>query len=166
MQQRAIRAADRQNRIEVKPLDPQWARKALADMRALLEQEVPMAAEAIRTLTGPIRIRQEVIPGKRGARWFATFSPDLTALLRKLATDKGASDRAVLAVMPTAAETMEVVIDALPHYERLAPKFKELHEQGANAKELAKAYGISVPYARGILKFAMTRKRPTWVTAN
>ena len=35
-------------------------------MRALLNQEIPMAAEAIRTLTGPIKIRQEPIPGRDG----------------------------------------------------------------------------------------------------
>ena len=60
--------------------EPGPSKVYLPDLRELLNQEVPMAAEAIRTLTGPIKIRQEKIPGKRGARWIATFSPDLVGI--------------------------------------------------------------------------------------
>ena len=52
-----MREADRQNRKVVKPLDLKRAKVYLEDMRGLLNQEIPAAAEAIRTLTGPITIR-------------------------------------------------------------------------------------------------------------
>jgi hypothetical protein len=51
-----------------------------------------MAAEAIRTLTGPIKIRQEEVSGRPGARWIATFRPDLLALLQRVARDNHYAD--------------------------------------------------------------------------
>ena len=73
-----IRDAERQNRKPVKPLSLDKAMSYLSTLRETLNQEIPVAAEAIRTLTGPIKIRQEPIPGRsKGARWIATFSPDL-----------------------------------------------------------------------------------------
>ena len=61
-----------------KPLSPKQAQRYLTDFRKTLNQEIPAAAEAIRSLTGIIKIRQERVPGRNfGARWIATFSPDL-----------------------------------------------------------------------------------------
>jgi DNA invertase Pin-like site-specific DNA recombinase len=164
-QRAAVSAAERQNRVHVKPIDPLWAQATLADMRALLNQEIPMAAEAIRTLTGPITVRQEERADKPGVRWIASFAPDLTALVRKIAKENGAPERAVLATMPPAADTVDVVVDQVPKYEQLAPKFKELHQQGMSVDEIAAAYGMSRQYARGILEFALTGRRPAWVAA-
>jgi hypothetical protein len=85
----AIREAEARSQPLPARLDIDRAKTYLANLRGLLSQELPMAAEAIRTLTGPIRIREEKVPGKPGARWIAMFSLDLAALLRKVARDQG-----------------------------------------------------------------------------
>jgi DNA invertase Pin-like site-specific DNA recombinase len=161
-QQAALRSAEPQNGKKVKALDPKRAEVFLASMRALLNQEVPMAAEAIRTLTGPIKIRQEPIPGRKtGARWIATFSPDFTRLLQYLAKDNPALSGLVL-TDGKEPQPIEVVIDKVPKYERLAPKFKELRDKGASVETIAHAHGMSWQYANEILHFADTGQRPKW----
>jgi len=159
---RMIREAEVHNQPPPAPLDVERAKVYLADLRELLHQEIPMAAEAIRALTGPIRIRQEKIPGKRGARWIAKFSPDLVALLRKVAKDKGYCDVPTLTAIPSETQSVEVVIEKVPKYERLAPKFKQLHDNGASIQTIAAAHQISWAYAQQILAFAETGKRPSW----
>ena len=159
-----IREAEAHNQAPPAPLDAERAKVYLTDLRGLLNQEVPMAAEAIRTLTGPIKIRQEKVPGKRGARWIATFSPDLTALLRKLAKDKGYSDFPTLAAIPADTRPIEVIVDKVPKYELLAPTFKQLRDNGASVQSIAHSHGMSWDYADQILKFADTGQRPQWGT--
>ena len=157
-----IRDAEVHNQKPPEPLDVERAKVFLADLRELLNQEIPMAAEAIRTLTGPIMIRQEKIPGKRGARWIAKFTPDLTSLLRKLAQDKGYPDFPALAAIPADTPSVEVVIEKVPKYEQLASKFKQLRDNGASVESIAHAHGMCRPYALEILEFADTGKRPQW----
>jgi len=80
------------------PLDAEFVKKCLADLRGILASEVPVAAEAIRALTGPIRIRQEKPEGrKRGARWSATFTPDFLRLLQHLGRAKNYPEYTTLA---------------------------------------------------------------------
>ncbi len=157
-----VREAEVHNEDPPAPLDAQRAKVYLADLRKLLNQEIPMAAEAIRTLTGPIKIRQEVIPGKRGARWIGTFSPDLLALLRKVARDSGYPDTKSLMAMPTDPQSVEVTIEKIPRYERLASKFKEMRDNGASIQTIARAHQMSWEYVRQIVDFAETGKRPDW----
>ncbi len=158
----AIREAEAHNQEPPKPLDIERAKVYLADLRGLLNQEIPMAAEAIRTLTGPIMIRQEKIAGKRGARWIATFSPDLTALLRKLAQDKGYPESPSLAAIPADKQSVEVVIDKIPKYERLGPRFQQLRDNGASIQTIGAAHKMTWEYVRQVLEFADTGKRPNW----
>jgi site-specific DNA recombinase len=157
-----ISEAEAQNRQPPAPLDVERAKVYLTDLQALLNQEVPMAAESIRTLTGPIMIREEKLPGRRGARWIATFSPNLVALLQKVARDSGYPDTTSLSTIPAEARPVEVVIDKVPKYEHLAPKFKELRENGASIESIAHAHGMSWQYAKEILDFAETGQRPKW----
>jgi hypothetical protein len=158
----AIREAESHNEEPPAPLDVQRAKAYLADLRGLLNQEIPMAAEAIRTLTGPITIRQEKVPDMRGARWIARFSPVLIALLRRLAKDKGYPDVPALEAIPADKQMVEVVIDKVPKYERLAPVFKQMRDNGASVQSIAHAHGLSWEYTNQILKFADTGQRPTW----
>lgn len=123
-----------------------------------------MAAGAIRTLTGPIKIRQEPIPGQKvGSRWIATFSPDLLRLLRQLAHDKDYPDSVVLAnaELPE-PETVEVGIEKVFKYEQIAPEFKQMRDNGASVQSIASAHGMSWDYANEILHFAETGERPKW----
>ena len=160
--QAKIRDAERQNRKPPKPLDLDRSRLYLPDLRELLNQDIEMAAETIRTLTGPIKIRQEKIPGKRRARWIAMFSPDLVPLLQSVARKGGNQDAASLAGVPAETETVEVIIEKIPKYESLAPKFKQLRDNGVSVQTIAAAHQMSWDYANQILVFADTGKRPDW----
>jgi hypothetical protein len=55
--------------------------KYVADLRSLLNQSIPASADAIRAMTGKIRIRLDDVPGKQKPQWIATFSPDFMRLL-------------------------------------------------------------------------------------
>jgi len=160
--QEKIREAERRNRKPPKPLKLGRGKLYLPDLRELLNQDIPVAAEAIRTLTGPIKIRQEKVPGKPGARWFATFSPDLIALLRQTAREKCYPDAPSLAAISADGQTVEVVIEKIPAYERLAPVFKELQKDGASIQSIAAAHGKCWQYVKDVLHFADTGERPKW----
>ncbi|WP_437192503.1 helix-turn-helix domain-containing protein [Planctomicrobium sp. SH527] len=126
-----------------------------------------MAAAAIRQLTGPISITQEPIPGKKhGARWIATFSPNLLALLHQIAKDKDYPDSMTLEFLSHGIWTtpMEVsaVIDEIPKYERLAPIFKEMRDNGASIQTIAAAHELTWDQVKKILHFADTGERPKW----
>lgn len=103
-----------------------------------------MAAEAIRALTGPIRIHQESIPGrKRGAKWIATFTPDLIRLLRRFADEQRTPElRTLRQIELPAADSVQVEIHRVPRYEQLAAEFKGLHDNGASIQTIAAAYGM------------------------
>lgn len=159
-----LQAEQLNRRKKAKPIKLDRCKAYLADLRGLLNQETPMAAEVIRSLTGPIKIRQEPNPdGKRGDRWIATFSPDLMRLLRRVVQDKDTPDSVVLAnAEPAEPETVELEVEKIPKYERLAPKFKQLRDNGASVQSIAAAYGMSWQYAAEILRFADTGERPEW----
>ncbi|ODA36489.1 recombinase family protein [Planctopirus hydrillae] len=153
------------------PVPPKLSKKTLRsylpELRAILNQEIPVAAEAIRRLTGPIAIRQEAIPGKkRGARWIASFSPDLLAILRHVTQEKDCPDSVTLEylcggnwITPAA---VSVPVESVPKYEQLAPKFRELHDKGASIQTIAAAHGLCWDQVKMILRFAATGERPSW----
>ncbi len=153
------------------PVPPKLSKKTLRiylpALRAILNQEIPVAAEAIRRLTGPISIRQEAIPGKkRGARWIATFSPDLLALLRHVTHEKDCPDSVTLEFLShgiwTIPVEMSAVIEEVPKYERLAPEFKEMRDKGASIQSIASAHCLCWDQVKMILRFADTGERPKW----
>jgi len=158
------------------PVPPRLTKKRvetyLAALREVLNQEIPMAAEAIRQLTGPISIRQEPIPGKkRGARWIATFSPNLLTLLHQIAKDKDYPDSLTLEYLShgiwTTPQEVSVSIEEVPKYEELAPKFKEMHDYGVSVHEIASRHKIGWQVALEIIDFAETGQRPQWhITAD
>ena len=157
-----IRKADSAIRKPVAPLSVEVVQRYLQQFFETLNGEIPMAAEAIRVLTGHITIRQEPLPGrKRGVRWIATFSPDFLRLLRHVAKDDPGK------AIPTiggenAAETVEVPIEKVPAYERLAPKFKEMRDNGASVNSIAAAHGLVWQQVAEALQFADTGERPKW----
>lgn len=145
----------------LKPLSVKKAKEYLSRFREILKQDIPAAAAAIRTLTGPIKIRQEPIPGRKDSnRWIATFSPDLFQLLRGMAGDE------LRTSLPPGERAdqrpLEVVIDKIPKYERLAPEFKRLHESGVSIQTIAASNGMAWKYAADIIHFAETGERPKW----
>ena len=162
--QEQIRNAERKNRRSLKPLDVERCKHLVPDLRELSAQEVGMAAESIRLLTGPIKIRQEQVPGKRGGRWIAKFSPDLAALLRRVAQQTGNPDAKGLAAIPSEPQEVGVVTYKVPKYERLAPMFKQMRDNGASVQSIAAAHGVTWQFATQVLHFADTGERPKWKT--
>lgn len=153
------------------PVPPKLSKKALRaylpELRAILNQEIPQAAEALRQLTGPISIRQEPIAGKKhGARWIASFSPDLLALLRQVALEKDYPDSITLEFLShgiwIVPSEVSVVIEEVPKYERLATGFREMHEKGTSVQTIAAAHGMCWDQVKMILHFAQTGERPKW----
>lgn len=161
--QTKIREAERQNRRkDVVPLDREQCKSYLTRLQEVLSEEIPMAAEAIRTLTGPITIQQEPIPGKKRLRWVARFTPDLMRLLRKISNQEVFDS--ILLEKGDQSLNVEVTVplEKIPKYERLAPEFLRLSEKGASVQSIASSYGMSWEYANEIVQFAKTGVRPKW----
>lgn len=154
-----LRQAEATNAPPPPPLDKEQVMGYLSDVRALLNNEIPAAADAIRGLTGLIRIHQEPDPSrKRGARWLATFTPDLAGAMRCAARDSGGSIPAV--VHGVEPQSVTLAIEKIPAYETLAPKFKSLRDNGASVQSIASAHQMSWDYATKILHYADTGERP------
>ena len=160
-----LRGAEVQNTPQPCPLDLETVKGLLGDLRGLLSQEAPAAAEAIRALTGPIRIRQENVPGrKRGARWIAMFSPDLVRFLAQYTGRRDYPDSVPLEYLSTRIwtkpETVEVPVDHVPKYEQIAPKVRPLAGQGNSVDTISRLMGVPWETVRDAISFAQTGKRP------
>ncbi|MFZ1007372.1 MAG: recombinase family protein, partial [Candidatus Sulfotelmatobacter sp.] len=119
----------------IKPIDEAMLLGYLDDIRALLNQEVPAAADALRNLTGPISITQQPHPaGGRRAIWMATFTPKLAEMLTRIAKDKDCPDSMCLELLCqriwTISEPVELLIDHVPQYERVAPQIAAMLAEG------------------------------------
>lgn len=162
-----LQNSEKSNTPVPRRLSKKCVKTYLADLRDVLNQEIPQAADAIRKLTGPISITQETIPGKKfGARWIATFSPNLLALLRQIAGEKDYPDSITLEYLRNGNWTIPIevsaVIEEVPKYENLAPKFKELHDSGVSVHEIAYRHKLSWQVTLEIINFAITGMRPRW----
>jgi hypothetical protein len=149
------------------PLDRERIRGYLADIRSLLNGSTAAAADAIREITGPIRVRQEPIPGRvRGARWVAKFSPQFLQFLAKYATERDYPDSCTLEYLSTRIwtipESQTVQIYNVPIYEELAAEFREMHQAGMSIQAMATQKGMAWPQANECLTFALTGVRPSW----
>lgn len=149
------------------PLDVERVRTYLKDTRELLNQEVPAAAAALRALTGPISITQMKDPTKkRGAKWIAHFAPDLVRFLSHLSKNRNYPESITLEFLNDAnwivPQNCEIVVDHVTQYERLGPKFAELHRRGAPIQAIADAHGMCWSQAKEILDYGLTGQRPRW----
>ena len=158
-----IREAERQNRRkDVVPLGSEQCRDYLTRLQDVLSEEVPMAAESIRTLTGPITILQESVLGKKRPRWVARFTPDLIRLLSKISNHEVFDSILLEKGEQSLNHEVTVPLEKIPKYEQLAPEFLRLAEKGASVQSIASSYGISWEYANEIMEFAKTGVRPKW----
>ena len=163
---REIAEAESQNAAPPALLDLARVKVYMSDLRELLNQRIPAAAEAIRALTGKILIRQEATPGRPGARWIATFSPQLLKILAATAKKKDYPDSLTLELLYAAnwiaPEQIELAIAKVIKYEQLGPVFKQLYEAGAGLRTIAAAYDMPNMQAAQILHFGLTGERPRW----
>jgi hypothetical protein len=161
-----LRRLDSQNTRPPKPLTASTVKGLIADLRGLLNQEIPAAAEAIRALSGPITIRQEKIAGRKvGAKWIATFSPTLLSWLRQRAKEKECPDSITLEFLSSriwiTPETLEIPIDQVPKYERIADEVTKLADKGNSIETISRLTGASWSGIRDAIRFARTGQRPS-----
>ena len=159
-----LHAVQENNEPPPAPLDLAAVKALLSDLRGLLNQEIPAAAEAIRALTGPIAIRQEKIEGKsRGAKWIATFCPDLLDFLRRVAKEKNCPDSITLEHLCKriwiTRDTVDLAIDHMPKYEQIAERVRQLAVKGSSMATIAHALGHTEETVRAALVFARTGQR-------
>jgi DNA invertase Pin-like site-specific DNA recombinase len=162
-----LREAETQNQSPPDLLDVDHLRPYLSDIRRLLNSDVPNAAEAIRALTGPIDVRQEPHKnGKRGARWIASFSPNLIELLHQVTQDTDCPDSITLEFLCAGnwigGQKITFAIESPPKYEELAPEFKRLYDEGASIHEIASKHSVAWRVALEFINFAETGERPAW----
>jgi DNA invertase Pin-like site-specific DNA recombinase len=155
-----------QTRMVVGKLDRKELQKRLIDARVLLNQEIPAAAEAIRALTGPIKIRQESGPGrKNGASWIAKFAPDLVRFLARCSGKPDYPDSATLEFLSTriwiTPETVEIPIDHVPKYERIADEVRKLADKGTSLETISRLTGVSRDTIRDGVRFSRSGVRPS-----
>jgi DNA invertase Pin-like site-specific DNA recombinase len=156
----AIRNANVGNMQQPQPLKMENAKVYLENLRGLLTRDTAEAAAAIRTITGPIAVREEKASGQsRGARWIASFHPQWTEILNLFVSD-GAGAAAKYPDLSDENLKVEVAIEKIPQYVTLAAEFKRLHSQGSSIGSLAAAHGICWKQAEEILHFANTGERP------
>jgi predicted DNA-binding protein (UPF0251 family) len=147
-------------------LDRRQIGKRLIGARALLNREIPAAAEAIRALTGPIKIRQESVPGrKNGARWIATFAPDLVGFLARCSGKPDYPDSATLEYLSSrnwiTPEMVKIPVDHIPKYERIADEVRKLADRGISFETISRLTGLSRDTVRDGIHFSRTGVRPS-----
>ena len=137
----------------------------LTDLRAILNQEIPAAAEALHELTGPIRITQVKKPGKKsGGTWIATFTPRLVKLLRNFAKDADYPESRTMEFLslgkwiPQNEHT--VLLDQVPPNLSQAPELGARFQAGETVEELARTEGLSTDRAEELVDFALKGIRP------
>ncbi len=159
-----IREEEARQRLSARPIDIDAAKAYLTNLRETLDQDIPIAAEAIRALTGSIRVRQEQLPDRKRSRWVASFQPNLRELLRRVSLPETMIDDATSKSV-SESNTVEVVIDKLPKYELLAAEILELQQSGTSPNALAASYGTTWSAISETLEFAKSGKRPTRASA-
>lgn len=162
---RQLREVDVENVKLPDPLDATKVVAKLGDIQALLQQEIPAAAEVIRKLTGPIRITQQRALGQtRGATWVATFSPNLVELLRLISKGMNCPESITLEFLSSRIwiipENIAVAIDHVPLYEELSAEAARLADKGTSVNVIASVLGVTWERANQSLVFARTGKRP------
>jgi transposase len=152
-QDRLIRALSRRENMDVVRIQAEDVRMALLDLRKLLLEDVPLAADALREFLGPIKIHEEPSPIRKGTfRWIATFSPKWTTVLAKPLDGETAVDVAT-AVAPVTDTPVQVTIDRQLTYQLVAPEVAALHAEGLTKAAIARRIGKSVTVVKEALRF-------------
>jgi hypothetical protein len=156
----ALAEAEKHHRRAHARLDVQNAKRGLQKQRELLQGDVSAAAIGIRDLLGPVVIREEPTPGKANRRrWYASFQPRFACLLRS-ACPEGEQEILDGLEGDVTAETVEILIDRVPRYERMGSDFLRLRNGGTSINAIASALGLAWGQVAEAIEFAETGKRP------
>ena len=150
----ALAAADKK---KVKPLKPDAVREGLRRIHEVLHHERPRAVAVLKRLTGPVRVREEQVPGSKRKRWIATFTPQLGGLIDALT---GSESSAATLAINHGMEPIEVVIDQVPRYERDAAETQKLIDAGHTVSAVVAMKKWSREGVKAALHFARTGQRP------
>jgi DNA invertase Pin-like site-specific DNA recombinase len=156
----ALSEEERHHRRTHARLDVANAKLALQQQRELLLGDVGGAAIAIRELLGPVVIREAPIPGKPNRRrWYASFKPRIASLLRFACPEDG---QEILEGLEgeVPVDTVELLIDRVPRYERMGSEFLRLRNAGTSISAIASTHGLSWETVAEAIEFAETGQRP------
>jgi len=163
----AFRAVEKQNAPPPPPLDLKRIKAYLGDPRSLLNQSTAAVSHVLASLTGPIKITQRAIPGKkRGAAWVATFSPKFVNFLRNVSSRADSPDCITLEFLKERiwrnTPAVEVVIEECHSYEQHSVEVKRLVDSGTSLAAISAQLKITYEMATNSLHFAQTGQRPKW----
>lgn len=160
---RRLKAVKATDALPREPVTAEQVEAELADMGTALGGDVEKAAPILAALTGPVGVREGDGTGRKGTPWVASFAFRPAAALAKTAEANGRPSAAIWKLVAGDAEAavpVEVVIDKVPEYESLAPRFAELRAGGATVAAIAAAYGKPRKFVADSLKFAEIGVRP------
>ncbi len=136
----------------------------LQDLHGLLTEDVALSAPILAKLTGPIEVREGEASGRKIQPWIARFRPNIAAFIaeagQRIDQENHAAWQFAAQEPGQSADFVEIIIDEVPQYERLAPEFKELRDKGNSVNSIAAAYGLIWSRVAEILHFADTGERP------
>ena len=104
--------------------------------------------------------------GRHGARWTATFSPQLAEVSRHFAAEKSCPSALPLEYLSRRKWThlggVRVELRKLHRYELLRLDFRRMHRSGFSVQQMADRFDMHPATARHMLYYAFTGKRPDW----
>ncbi len=155
--QAVVSAAQAAERRKIERLDLDTAVELLAGLRTVLDEDIAVAGPAIRELTGSIRVRQKPIEGTKGrARWIASFTPQVSALVQKVCPSESGQ---FAAASLSKADAVEVILEKMPKYKQLAMEFQRLRDDGVGPMEIAAKCEVGHHTLMDGLHFADTGQR-------
>ena len=161
-----ITELERENEPVPAVLDEEAVLGHLADLRSLLQQDIPEAAERLRDLFGSISITHKRVSGRPGAIWTATFSPQLAEVIGEIASEKSCPSALPLEYLSRRKWThltgVRVELRKLYRYELLRLDFRLMHRAGFSLQQMAGRFEMHEATAKHMLYYAFTGKRPDW----
>lgn len=136
----------------------------MADLHALLTEDVASVAPILRELTGPVTVTQEKQQGKRGAVWIAEFSVNLVPVIARLTRQRSSSTSGAWGYLQSrgwkSPHPCETRVAFVPKHETLAGIVEDMVDGGASLHAIAIALGQSYATVRNALIFAQSGERP------
>lgn len=161
--QQRLKEIEKRNAAPPSPMNMEEIAAMVQDLRGLLAQDVAAAAPVLKELMGTITVTQAPEPGTKGTPWIAKFSVNAVPAIARVASQKGCPTTGTWEYLNSRGWTMlhrvEIVIESVLRYQRLAVQLKELADKGASVQALARANTMNWSDAKHALEFARTGKQ-------